>query len=85
MKFRDEILEPVLRHWMCGQGGCAGEMKSVGHGQHLCNGCGRKAQVKVDYPRVFHMIVEGNRSVRESRVWSKWGTEIDGMTMKLQQ
>ena len=59
MRFREEPVTPVYRHWMCEQIGCNGELLSTGEGitrlttrwKHRCGKCGHEDWADATYPR----------------------------------
>src|SRR5262249_25985141 len=66
MRFREEPVTPVYRHWMCEQVGCNGELLSTGEGitrlstrwKHRCGKCGHEDWADATYPRVAYLPID---------------------------
>jgi hypothetical protein len=66
MRFREEPVTPVYRHWMCEQVGCNGELLSTGEGitrlstrwKHRCGKCGHEDWADATYPRVAYLLID---------------------------
>jgi hypothetical protein len=66
MRFREEPVTPVYRHWMCEQVGCNGELLSTGEGitrlstrwKHRCDKCGHEDWADATYPRVAYLPID---------------------------
>lgn len=65
LTFRDEVLTPMRRHWVCMTNGCTGEMKATGVGsqmgktmawEHRCDKCGHIDRADVQYPYVLMKV-----------------------------
>lgn len=63
LKFRDEPVTPVYRHWLCPQDGCDGEMLGTGHGfatnrtswEHKCGKCAHEQWAEDHYPKITYL------------------------------
>ena len=66
MRFREEPVTPVYRHWMCEQVGCNGELLSTGESitrlstswKHRCGKCGHEDWADATYPRVAYLPMD---------------------------
>jgi hypothetical protein len=66
MRFREEPVTPVYRHWICEQVGCNGELLSTGEGitrlstrwKHRCGKCGHEDWADATYPRVAYLPID---------------------------
>ena len=66
MRFREEPVTPVYRHWMCEQVGCNGELLSTGEGitrlstrwKHRCGKCGHEDWADATYPRIAYLPID---------------------------
>jgi hypothetical protein len=66
MRFREEPVTPVYRHWMCEQIGCNGGLLSTGEGitrlttrwKHRCGKCGHEDWADANYPRVAYLPID---------------------------
>jgi hypothetical protein len=66
MRFREEPVTPVYRHWMCEQVGCNGELLSTGEGitrlstrwKHRCGKCSHEDWADATYPRVAYLPID---------------------------